>query len=160
MAKNINIVERLKKERELEGKVISEAEKVLEVEEIFNLSEKLDKKREDIKTLKSELSVKMGIVEKSLSPEVFQYLFGTSKKDVRSTSNGTIKKEIAKRILEGENLSEVAASLYPDRDIKDRNHLSYRHLQEMETDGLIKIVDKPVPKDNYSTVKIEKVKDF
>lgn len=156
----LNIVEELKAKRELEDKVISEVEKVSEVDQVFDLQKKLDKQKEIVKTLNSELSEKMTIVEPLLSKDVYEFLFGTPKSSVRSTSKGTTKKEIALRVIKGEKLSEVAAALYPDREVKDRNYLSYRHLLECEKDGLIKIVEKASAKNDYSTAKIEKVVDF
>jgi hypothetical protein len=156
----LNIVEELKAKRDFENKVILEVEKVSEVDQVFDIQKKLDKQVALIKTLKSELSEKMTIVEASLPKEVYEYLFGTSKTSVRNTSKGTTKKEIALRVINGEKLSEVAASLYPDREAKDRNYLAYRHLLECEKDGLIKIVEKAVAVNQYSTVKVEKVVDF
>ena len=156
----LNKLEQMKANRALEDKVIAEVEKVLEVDQVFDLQKKIEKQVALIKTLNSELSEKMTVVQPLLSKDVYEFLFGTPKTSVRNTSKGTTKKEIALRVINGEKLSEVAADLYPDREAKDRNYLAYRHLLECEKDGLIKIVGKASAKDDYSTVKIEKVVDF
>ena len=126
---------------------------------ILELNDKEISLRKQLINLRGDRAVLKEMLEDELTEDEILFVF-PKETSVKNTSKGTTKKEIALRVLAGEKLSEVAAALYPDREVKDRNYLSYRHLLECEKDGLIKIVEKASAKNDYSTVKIEKVVDF
>lgn len=72
----------------------------------------------------------------------------------------TIKMQVCKGLLEGKNVIQLSKIIYPDREQgKSTYHLMYRQVQEVEKDGLIRVVQKPTSESDYTDVKIEEITD-
>ena len=123
----MSLRDELRKELELKNKVLSELDRYgKEIFEVEDSMKELEELKSKVLTLQTTVKSSLEGLEKKLSTETFEELFGSKKvrtsKKTEDCSKESINFQTVERFLKGEGLSKIASDVYKDKTDKDGNN--------------------------------------